>query len=42
MTATAPVPSPAARATPEVLRTYLKSEIDSWGAVIKQAGITPE
>jgi tripartite-type tricarboxylate transporter receptor subunit TctC len=36
------VPAPTAQANPEALRAYLKSEIDSWGAVIKQAGISPE
>jgi tripartite-type tricarboxylate transporter receptor subunit TctC len=36
------VPSTAAQVSPDVLRTYLKSETDSWGAVIKQAGITAE
>ena len=32
-------PVTAARATPEALRMYLKSEIDKWGPVIKKAGI---
>jgi tripartite-type tricarboxylate transporter receptor subunit TctC len=36
------VPATAAQAAPDSLRTFLKSEIDTWGAVIKQAGITPE
>jgi tripartite-type tricarboxylate transporter receptor subunit TctC len=27
---------------PEVLRDYLKSEIERWGKVIKQSGIQPE
>lgn len=27
------------RATPDALRAYLKSEIDKWGPVIKQAGV---
>ena len=36
------VPATAAAATPEALRTHLKSEIDLWGAVIKQAGVVPE
>ena len=31
-------PTTQARATPEFLRTYLKSEIDKWGPVIKTAG----
>jgi tripartite-type tricarboxylate transporter receptor subunit TctC len=29
-------------ATPEALRTQLKSELDRWGTVIKQAGVVPE
>jgi tripartite-type tricarboxylate transporter receptor subunit TctC len=36
------VPATAAQATPDSLRAFLKSELDSWGAVIKQAGILPE
>jgi tripartite-type tricarboxylate transporter receptor subunit TctC len=36
------LPSGAAQATPGALRAYLKSETDSWGSVIKQAGISPE
>jgi len=36
------LPSGAAQATPDALRAYLKSETDSWGSVIKQAGISPE
>jgi tripartite-type tricarboxylate transporter receptor subunit TctC len=36
------VPAPMAHATSEALRAYLKSEIDSWGSLIKQAGISPE
>lgn len=36
------VPAPTANATPEVLRTFLKSEIDLWGSVIKQAGVAAE
>ena len=32
------VPVPVAKATPESLRTMLKSEIDKWGPVIKKAG----
>jgi len=31
-------PTTQARATPEFLRTFLKSEIDKWGPVIKKAG----
>jgi tripartite-type tricarboxylate transporter receptor subunit TctC len=27
------------RATPEALRTHLKSEIDKWGPIIKKAGV---
>ncbi len=33
--------TPAA-ATPEALRAHLKSEIDLWGAVLKQAGVAAE
>jgi tripartite-type tricarboxylate transporter receptor subunit TctC len=36
------VPATVAQATPDSLRAFLKSEINSWGSVIKQAGITPE
>jgi tripartite-type tricarboxylate transporter receptor subunit TctC len=36
------VPAAAPRATPDALRVYLKSELDTWGTVIKQAGIVPE
>ena len=36
------VPASAAQAKPDVLRAFLKSEIDTWGTVIKQAGIVPE
>jgi tripartite-type tricarboxylate transporter receptor subunit TctC len=36
------IPASTAMATPEVLRTFLKSEIDLWGSVIKQAGIAAE
>jgi hypothetical protein len=35
------VPAPMAHATSEALRACLKSEIDSWGLVVKQAGISP-
>jgi hypothetical protein len=35
------VSATAAAATPEALRTFLKSEIDLWGMVIKQAGVAP-
>jgi tripartite-type tricarboxylate transporter receptor subunit TctC len=31
-------PTSQARATPEALRTFLKTEIDKWGPVIKKAG----
>jgi tripartite-type tricarboxylate transporter receptor subunit TctC len=34
------VPATAAKATPESLRSFLKSEIDLWGPIIKQAGIS--
>jgi len=27
------------RATPEALRTHLKSEIEKWGPIIKKAGV---
>jgi hypothetical protein len=36
------VSATAAAATPEALRTFLKSEIDLWGTVIKQAGVVSE
>jgi hypothetical protein len=36
------VPATAVQAAPDSLRTFLKTELDSWGAVIKQAGIQPE
>jgi tripartite-type tricarboxylate transporter receptor subunit TctC len=36
------VPATAAQATPESLRSFLKLELDTWGQVIKQAGISPE
>jgi tripartite-type tricarboxylate transporter receptor subunit TctC len=32
-------PVPETRATPEVLRAFLKSEIDKWGPIIKKAGV---
>jgi tripartite-type tricarboxylate transporter receptor subunit TctC len=32
-------PVAQARATPEALRTFLKSEIEKWGPIIKKAGI---
>lgn len=32
----------AAGATPEALRTHLKSELELWATVIKQAGVVPE
>ncbi|MCX7139988.1 MAG: tripartite tricarboxylate transporter substrate binding protein BugD [Proteobacteria bacterium] len=31
-------PVPMAKATPEALRTFLKSEVDKWGPIIKKAG----
>ena len=31
-------PVPQSRATPEALRTFLKTEIDKWGPIIKKAG----
>jgi tripartite-type tricarboxylate transporter receptor subunit TctC len=31
-------PVPQAKATPEALRAFLKSEIDKWGPIIKKAG----
>jgi tripartite-type tricarboxylate transporter receptor subunit TctC len=30
------------RATPTALEALLKSEIDRWGRIIKDAGITPQ
>jgi tripartite-type tricarboxylate transporter receptor subunit TctC len=36
------VPATAAGATPEALRTHLKSELELWATVIKQAGVVPE
>jgi tripartite-type tricarboxylate transporter receptor subunit TctC len=36
------VPATTAQATPESLRSFLKLELDTWGRVIKQAGISPE
>jgi tripartite-type tricarboxylate transporter receptor subunit TctC len=36
------VPATTANATPELLRTFLKSEIDLWGSVMKQAGVAAE
>ena len=35
-------PATAAGATPDALRTHLKSELDLWATVIKQAGVVPE
>ena len=35
-------PATSAQATPELLRSFLKLEIASWGVAIKQAGISPE
>jgi len=32
-------PVPESRATPEALRTHLKSEIEKWGPIIKKAGV---
>ena len=31
-------PVPMAKATPEALRTFLKSEVEKWGPIIKKAG----
>jgi tripartite-type tricarboxylate transporter receptor subunit TctC len=36
------VAATTAAATPEALRTQLKSELERWGMVIKQAGVVPE
>jgi tripartite-type tricarboxylate transporter receptor subunit TctC len=36
------VPASLANAAPEPLRAHLKSEIDTWGPIIKKAGIQPE
>jgi tripartite-type tricarboxylate transporter receptor subunit TctC len=36
------VPAPLANAAPEPLRAHLKSEIETWGPIIKKAGIQPE
>jgi tripartite-type tricarboxylate transporter receptor subunit TctC len=36
------VPATAAGATPDALRTHLKSEVELWATVIKQAGVVPE
>jgi putative tricarboxylic transport membrane protein len=35
-------PAPLANAAPEPLRAHLKSEIETWGPIIKKAGIQPE
>ena len=32
-------PVAASQATPEALRTHLKSELDKWGPIIKKAGV---
>jgi len=32
-------PVPVAKATPDSLRSFLKSEIDKWGPIIKKAGV---
>jgi tripartite-type tricarboxylate transporter receptor subunit TctC len=36
------VPVSRAKASPESLRTFLRSEIDVWGPIIKKSGIQPE
>jgi tripartite-type tricarboxylate transporter receptor subunit TctC len=36
------LPATAAGATPDALRTHLKSELELWATVIKQAGVVPE
>ena len=33
------IPMPAARATPDALRTFLKTETDKWTPIIKKAGV---
>jgi tripartite-type tricarboxylate transporter receptor subunit TctC len=35
-------PAPLANAAPDPLRAHLKSEIETWGPIIKKAGIQPE
>jgi len=35
-------PAPLVNAAPEPLRAHLKSEIETWGPIIKKAGIQPE
>jgi tripartite-type tricarboxylate transporter receptor subunit TctC len=35
-------PVEEARATPQALEAFLKSEVDKWGRIIKQAGIEPQ
>jgi tripartite-type tricarboxylate transporter receptor subunit TctC len=36
------VPAPLTNAAPEPLRAHLKSEIETWGSIIKKAGVQPE
>jgi len=36
------VPAPLTEASPDPLRGLLKSEIESWGSIIRKAGIQPE
>ncbi len=36
------LPATAAGATPDALRAHLKSELELWATVIKQAGVVPE
>jgi tripartite-type tricarboxylate transporter receptor subunit TctC len=36
------VPAPLSNAAPEPLRAHLKSEIETWGPVIKKSGIQPQ
>jgi len=36
------VPAPLGNAAPEPLRAHLKSEIETWGPVIKKSGIQPQ
>ena len=36
------VPAPLMNAAPEPLRAHLKSEIETWGPIIKKAGVEPE